>query len=169
MGISFPYPDFSGAWSTAELSSVSVVNRQESNKIGTLGSGWGEKISITHNAELLNIQRVVFTARELQPLLNYQFSLKGAKTQNTFNMGLGDINLNSTCKWEDNRLVISTIFPFQNPKDKTLQRCKVIQTLWLEAPTNAPWEPPLIVETVVEGVLGGLTTTNRTVYNKGYR
>lgn len=164
-----PNPDFSGSWSTAELSSVSIINRQESGKMGSLGSGWGEKISITQNVELLNVQRVVFTARELQPLLNYQFSLKGVTSQNTINMGHGDVNLNSTCKWEDNRLVISTIFPFQNPKDKTNQRCKVIQTLWLETPTNAPWEPPLIVETVVEGVLGGVTTTNRTVYNKGYR
>ncbi len=162
-------PDFSGSWSTTELSTVSVVNRAENGKIASLGSGWGEKISITQKLEFLDVQRVVFTPREQQPLLNFHFSLKGVPTQNIINMGLGDHILNSSCQWEENRLVITTFYPFKHPRDKTMQKCKVVQTLWLENPTFAPWEPPLIVETLVEGVLGGSSIINRTVYNKGYR
>ncbi len=162
-------PDFSGSWSTASLSTVSVINRTDKPQPATLGSGWGEKISIEHRADHLEMERVVFTPREAQPLMNFRYALDGSVTENTINIGRGNMTLFSSTQWQNNKLVITTLFPYQDPVSGKWQKSKMIQTLWLEEPTNQPWEPTLLIETYREGVLGGLSTTNRTVYAKGYR
>ncbi len=167
--VALPNPDFSGSWSTAELQTVSVINRSDKPKVAALGSGWGEKISILQRSDYLDIERVVFNARELQPMVNYRYALNGTSTQNSINTGRSRKPSVSTAKWQENRLVITTTLPYQNPKTGLWQEHKTIQTLWLEDATNAPWEPRLIVETFREGVLGGLNSTNRTAYSKGYR
>jgi arylsulfatase A-like enzyme len=162
-------PDFSGSWSTTELSTVSVINRSDKAKIASLGSGWGEKISIMQRSDYLDIERVVFTPRENQPIVNYRYALNGLSTENNINMGRSMKPLISSTKWQDNKLVITTLFPYQDPKNGAWFQSKMTQTLWLETPTDAPWEPKLIVETYREGVLGGIGSTNQTVYSKGYR
>lgn len=162
-------PDFSGAWSTSVLSTVSVINRVNKPLVPTLGSGWGDKISIKHTPGNLEIERVVFIPRETQPLVGYKFALDGSETQNTINTGRSTEPPVSTTAWEGNRLVITTWYPVQDPKNGDWLKSKVIQTLWLQPPTGTPWEPTLVIETTREGTLGGLTSTNRTVYTKGYR
>jgi arylsulfatase A-like enzyme len=164
-----PNPDFTGSWSTAELSTVSVINRSDKPKLAFLGSGWGEKISILQRSDYLDIERVVFTPRENQPIVNYRYALNGSPTENTINMGRSMKPLISSTKWQDNKLMITTLFPYQDPKTGSWFQSKMTQTLWLETPTVAPWEPTLIVEIYREGVLGGLSSTNRTVYSRGYR
>lgn len=164
-----PNPDFSGSWSTAELQTVSVINRSDKPKVATLGSGWGEKISILQRSDYLDIERVVFNPRELQEMVQYRYALNGTSTENSINTGRSQKPSVSTAKWQDNRLVITTTLPYQNPKNGMWQEHKTIQTLWLEDATNAPWEPKLVVETFRVGVLGGISSTNRTVYSKGYR
>jgi len=162
-------PDFSGSWSTTELSSVSVINRTEKTKVPSLGSGWGDKISIVHRANSLEIERVIFTPREVQPLVRYSYMLDGSQNENLIYLGRGSVPLRSTAFWQENRLVITTLFPYQVPYTGEWRSCKMIQTLWLEQPVAAPWEPTLVVETFREGVLGGRSTMNRTIYSKGYR
>lgn len=162
-------PDFSGAWSTAELSTVSVINRVDKPKTPSLGSGWGEKISILHKSDILEIERVVFIPREMQPLVKYTYALNGTATHHSINMGRSLKPAVSHSEWKENRLVITTLFPYQHPKNGAWLEAKMTQTLWLEVPTSTPWEATLIVETSREGVLGGMSTTNRTVYTKGYR
>lgn len=164
-----PNPDFSGSWSTADLSTVSVINRTDKPKVASLGSGWGDKLSILQRSDYLDIERVVFTPRELQPIINYRYALTGAATENAVSTGRGMKPFVSTTKWQENRLVITTTLPYQNPKNGQWNDYKLVQTLWLEDATNAPWEPRLVVETYREGVLGGLNSTNRTIYSKGYR
>lgn len=164
-----PNPDFSGSWSTAELQTVSVINRSDKPKVAALGSGWGDKISILQRADYLDIERVVFTPRELQETVNYRYALNGTNTENSILTGRSSKPFVSTTKWKNNRLEITTIIPFQNPKNGAWYESKVTQTLWLENGINAPWEPRLVVETFREGVLGGLSSINRTVYSKGYR
>lgn len=164
-----PNPDFTGSWSTAELSTVSVINRSDGAKVASLGSGWGEKIAILQRSDYLEIERVLFTPRELQPLVTYRYGLNGAPSENSINVGRSMKPLVSTTKWQENRLVITTLLPYQDPKSGQWRESKMIQTLWLEAANNPPWEPRLIVETYREGVLGGLSSTNRTAYSKGYR
>ncbi len=162
-------PDFSGSWSTAELQTVSVINRSDKPKVASLGSGWGEKISILQRSDYLDIERVVFNPRELQETVQYRYAMNGTATKNSINTGRSQKPSVSTAKWQENRLVITTTLPYQNPKNGLWKEHKTIQTLWLEDATNAPWEPKLVVETFREGVLGGLSSTNRTVYSKGYR
>ncbi len=164
-----PNPDFTGSWSTADLSTVSVINRSDKPKTASLGSGWGDKISILQRSDYLEIERIVFAPRELQPTVNYRYALNGSSTENNINVGRSMKPLISNTKWQENKLVITTLFPYQNPQNGAWLQSKVIQTLWLETPTDAPWEPKIIVETFREGVLGGLSSTNRTVYAKGYR
>ncbi len=164
-----PSPDFSGSWSTAVLSTVSPIGRVDPPPVPTLGSGWGDKISISHKGNNLEVEKVFFVPRDIQPLIRYRFALDGSKTENKINMGRTGKAPVSTTAWEDNRLVITTVYPFQDPKTRKWLESKVTQTLWLQPATGTPWEPTLVVETTRYGVLGGLTSTNRTVYTKGYR
>lgn len=164
-----PNPDFSGSWSTTDLSTVSVINRSDKPKAASLGSGWGDKISILQRSDDLEIEKVVFAPREVQPIINYRYALNGTATENTINMGRGMKPFVSTAEWLENRLIIKTILPYKNPRNGQWQESKMIQTLWLEDATNAPWEPKLVVETYREGIMEGLSSTNRTIYSKGYR
>lgn len=162
-------PNFSGTWSTKVLHTVSVVNRKEKPKIPDLGSGWGDQISIHQTPKIMEVERVVFIPREIQPLVKYKYALDGSKTENKVDVGRSDIVPTSTTTWEGDRLVITTSYPFQDPMTGNWMQGKSIQTIWLQAAQQTPWENRLIVETTREGVLGGITTRNRTVYVKGYR
>ena len=162
-------PDFSGSWSTTVLQTKSVIGRVELPLVATLGSGWGDKISIQHTADKVEIERVAFTPRELQATVLYHFALNGSVSENEVNMGRSGNTTFSTAVWEGNRLVITTTYPYQDPTTSQWLTSKTIQTLWLQAISSPPWEPSLVVETKREGVLGGLTNITRTVYSKGYR
>lgn len=164
-----PNPNFSGSWSTVSLSSAPPTGRPAPPPVPTLGSGWGDKISIAHTADSLEVERVIFRPREIQPLVKYRFALDGSQTKNVINMGRTGPAPTSTAVWQENRLVITTLYPFQNPETGRWLTSKVIQTLWLQPGRRTPWEPSLVVETTRAGVLGGPPSTNRTVYTKGYR
>ncbi len=164
-----PNPNFSGAWSTAVLSAAPPTGRAAPMPVASLGSGWGDQISVTHSSKLLEIERSFFVPREIQPLVRYRFALDGSETENPINMGRSAPAPISTTKWEGNRLVITTKYLFQNPKTGEWLQQKLVQTMWLQAATRTPFEPSLVVETTRSGVLGGPSSTNRTVYSRGYR
>jgi hypothetical protein len=162
-------PDFSGTWSSVVLDTRSPLITTEKPIVPTLGSGWGDKIDIRQKDDKLIVEKVFFAARDLQPLIRLKYALNGTTTENNVNMEKSDNTTFSTCKWDNNRLVITTTYTFLDPKTKQKQESKVVQTLWLSAATIAPWEPVLIVETNREAVAEGLSSTNRTIYNRGYR
>lgn len=162
-------PDFSGTWSTTILHRVSVINRVEKPLIPSLGSGWGDRISINNTTNQLEVEHVVFVPREIQQLARYKFALDGSISENDILMGRTGKPIASTSVWKNNRLIITSNYPFQDSKSKKWLNSKVTQTLWLQPATRTPWEPTLIVETTREGLLGGLSSTNRTKYTKGYR
>ncbi|UII80628.1 sulfatase-like hydrolase/transferase [Flagellimonas sp. CMM7] len=162
-------PDFSGTWSTTVLHRVSVINRVDEPPVPSLGSGWGDKISIKHVPNQLDVERVVFVPREIQQLVRYHFALDGSKSENNILMGRTGKPIVSTSSWKDDRLIITSSYPFQDSKSGKWLTSKVTQTLWLQPAKGTPWESTLIVETTREGLLGGLSSTNRTVYTKGYR
>lgn len=162
-------PNFSGTWSTEVLHRVSVINRVDKPAVPTLGSGWGDRISIKHMPNLLEVERVVFIPREIQQLVHYRYAMDGTKSENNILMGRSGKPIVSTSKWKENRMIITSLYPFQDSKTGTWHSSKVTQTLWLEPASRTPWEATLIVETTREGLFGGLSSTNRTVYTKGYR
>lgn len=164
-----PNPNFSGSWSTTVLETRSPLGREDVPLVPTLGSGWGDKISIIHTSDEVDIERVVFVPRELQPLVRYKYKLDGTETENEIPTGRAGRAPLSSASWEGNRLILTTIYSFQDPHNNQWLKQKVKQTLWLTAATAPPWEPVLVVETEREGVLGGSSSTNRTVYTRGYR
>ncbi|WP_396590468.1 sulfatase-like hydrolase/transferase [Allomuricauda sp. R78024] len=168
-GFAMKNPDFTGTWSTTVLHRVSVINRVDKPSIPSLGSGWGDKISIKHAPNQLDVERLVFVPREIQQLVRYRFALDGTTSENNILMGRTGKPIVSAASWKDNRLIITSTYPFQDSKSGKWLNSKVTQTLWLHPATGTPWEPTLIVETTREGLLGGLSSTNRTVYTKGYR
>ncbi|MEQ8302700.1 MAG: sulfatase-like hydrolase/transferase [Cyclobacteriaceae bacterium] len=162
-------PDFTGSWSTTVLHRVSVINRIDEPSNPSLGSGWGDKISISQKENDLEVERVVFIPREIQPLMKYKYKLDGSTTEQTINMGRTEKSPTSKAKWDDNRLVVTTDYQYKNPADGKWLTSTMTQTMWLQPPTGTPWEPTLIVETTRGAALGGKPSTNRTVYTKGYR
>jgi len=164
-----PNPDFSGSWSTTILQIRNVIGRVDAAPVPALGSGWGNKISIKQRPEQLEVERVVFMPREIQPHIRYRYALNGSPSENQISMGRTTKPAVSTSKWEDNRLVITTAYNYQHPATGAWQEGKLVQTLWLQSSTVTPFEPTMVVETTRESVNGGLPVTNRTVYVRGYR
>jgi hypothetical protein len=168
-----PNPDFSGAWSTAVLSTAPPTGRPPP-PVPDLGSGWGDEISIVHDTGVhdtgqLTVERVIFVPREMQPLVRYRFALDGSETENAVTLGRTGRPPVSTTAWDGNRLVITTRYPFQDPGNGRSLTHEVTQTLWLQPASGTPFEPSLVVETLRAGALGGPPSTNRTVYSRGYR
>jgi len=163
-----PNPDFSGAWSTSVVSSAPPSIRS-APPVASLGSGWGDRISIGHKANRLEIERIIFGPREMQGAVRYRYALDGSKTENVVLMGRTEPPPTSTTAWEGNRLVITTLYPYPDPEDNRWLTQKVTRTLWLQPAGGSPFEPSLVVETMRGGVLGGPASTNRTVYTRGYR
>ncbi len=164
-----PNPDFSGTWSTKVLHTRSPIGRPEIPVIADLGSGWGNEISIVQKLNLLEIERVFFVPREHQPLVKYKYALDGTITENGINMGRTSKAPTSTTAWERNRLVVTTIYPYQNPGNGKWLNNIVTQTMWLQPAAGTPFESSLIVETTRGAALNGKSSTNRTIYTRGYR
>ena len=164
-----PEPDFTGTWSSAPLVSTPPTGQAPAPPVPTLGSGWGDRISIAHNSDQLQVERVMFLPREVQPPVRYRFALDGSETKNAVTVGRTGPAPTSTASWDENRLILTTRYPFQDPENGQWIASEVTQTVWLQAATSTPWEPELIVETRRGGALGGPPSVNRTVYNRGYR
>jgi len=164
-----PDPDFSGSWSTAPVSSAPPTGGGRSAPVPTLGSGWGDRISIAHRDGVLEVERVVFVPREIQPLVRYRYALDGSDTENPVHTGRSGPPPVSTTAWDGDRLVITTRYRVRDPADGSLVIAEVLQTLWLQPARGTPFEPSLVVETTRGGILGGRSSSNRTVYTRGYR
>jgi hypothetical protein len=164
-----PDPDFSGSWSTAVLSSTPPTGQVGSGAVPTLGSGWGDRISITHDADRLEVERVVFVPREVQPLIRYRYALDGSTAENAVSTGRDGPAPTSTTRWDGNRLVITTTHRFRNPADGSWATSEVVRTLWLQPANDVPFEPSLVVETTRGSALGGPASVDRSVYTRGYR
>jgi hypothetical protein len=156
-------PDFSGTWNQG---ASRYGPRQSRDAHAGLGSGWGKQFTIIQTEDSLTLERIIFTQGDLQPPLRYVYSLKGSETRNTIMMGRGIQEQVSTTSWEGRKLVIKTIFTSQNPVDGKKISCEVTHTLTLLINESLPYWPFLIVETKRGGVLGGPSSTTRTVYSK---
>jgi arylsulfatase len=149
-------PDFSGRW-TSEPSPPGDGQRE---RIGDMGSGWGPNITITQTAERMTVEYMFFARGDMQPPLRFVFALDGSETKNSVMMGRGIQAQTSKTAWEGDKLVITTTYSFGATETGQPLTSEVKQTLALESPTS------LIIETTRSGVLGGPSSTTRTVYKK---
>jgi hypothetical protein len=153
-------PDFSGRWSGAPPPAGDGQRGASREPISDMGSGWGSSITITQTAERMTVEYVFFARGDMQPPLRFVFALDGAETKNSVMMGRGIQAQTSKTAWEGEKLVITTTHSFAHPETGQPLTSEVKQTLALESPTS------LIIETTRSGVLGGPSSTTRTVYRK---
>jgi len=141
-------PDFAGRWTV------------EPDTAGDLGSGWGSSITITQDANRLVVEYAFFEPREMQPPLSFVYALDGSETTASVMLGRGIQTQTSSARWDGASFVITTRHPFENPVTDEPMTSVVRRTISLESPTS------LIVVTERQGVLGGPSSTTRTVYRK---
>jgi hypothetical protein len=166
-------PDFSGRWS---LDSAAVAQRATASDSAAraqraggaygarpdaeMGSGWGRTITITQNQSRLTVEYEFLTLYDLQPPFRFAYALDGSETADTVNLGLGPQAQRSRTAWQGDTLVITTVQTFSHPDDGRHVPYEVKRRLTLLSPGS------LLVESVIDGVLGGPSTTTRTVYRK---
>jgi arylsulfatase len=158
-------PDFSGRWAaeppapTPSARDVAAGTRPPAKV--DLGSGWGRAITITQDDRTFVVEWPFFSTYDLQPPLRFVYALDGSETVNTVMMGRGLQKQRGRATWNGTSLVLITTHSFPDPNAGRPVESEVRQTLTLESPTS------LVVETVRAGVLGGPSSTSRTVYAKG--
>ena len=153
-------PDFSGRWTIEPEAAPPSSSGRGGASAGNMGSGWGSNITITQDATRLTVEYAVFVRGDMQPPLKFVFALDGSETKNSVMMGRGIQAQTSKAAWEGDKLVITTEHSFENPANGQPMTTKVKQSLTLESPTS------LLIETTRSGVLGGPSTTTRTIYKK---
>jgi hypothetical protein len=156
-------PDFSGRWTAVPPSSPAAGDRGASGAAaaGTMGSGWGATLTIEQNASTLVVERAQFSQYDMQPPLRLTYTLDGAESRNTINMGRGPQALVSKAAWQGSSLVITTSFRFSNPRTGTAEASDLTQVLSLDTSGS------LVVTTTLGAALGGEASTTSTVYKKG--
>jgi len=157
-------PNFTGAWTVSELPATPATGGNGPSV--SLGSGWGESFTLIQDSGMLTVERVLYRPRDYQPTMKLRYALDGSESRNTIMMGRGSQVPVSTAAWESDKLVITTVHTIPDIEDGGTVRCEVTQTLSLEPPRQAVGESSLMVETTRCGVLGGLLSTTRTVYNR---
>jgi hypothetical protein len=125
-----------------------------------MGSGWGSTITIAQDGNTLSVEYAFFARGDMQPPLRYVYALDGSETKNSVMMGRGIQVQLSKAMWDGEKLVITTWHNFANPENGQPMTSEVRRTLSLESATA------LVIETVRSGVLGGPSSTTRTVYRK---
>jgi hypothetical protein len=125
-----------------------------------MGSGWSTTIAITQDARQLVIESIVYTRSDLQPQPRFVYALDGSETRNTAMIGRGMQVQSSRAVWQGASLRITTAHTLPDPSTGKPLTMDVTQTLSLESPTR------LVVDVTRAGVLGGPSSTTRTVYTK---
>jgi hypothetical protein len=148
-------PDFSGEWTQTR-----PEGGGRGGPRGDMGSGWGPALAITQDAATLTVQYDVFVRGDLQPPLRFRYALDGSASRNAVMMGRGIQERTSTATWQGDTLAITTVFEPDEPDVPAGARVELRRRLWLEGPAA------LVVEATRTGVLGGPTTTTRTVYGR---
>lgn len=130
-----------------------------------MGSGWAADIIIDQDADWLTVECLIFSSGDLQPPLKYRYALDGSSHVNRILMGYGIQEFPSRASWVGDKLVISTTYQLLDPQTGRNVSTRTTQTLSLRSsPLVLP--PSLVVEWTIEGVLGGPSSTTRTVYTR---
>lgn len=156
--------DFTGQWTleppAIELTPAVPGTPAGAAAPGDMGSGWGSTITITQDANRLTVEYPFFSRYELQPPLTFTYALDGAETRNSVMMGRGEQVESSRTHWDGQALIIVTTYEVHDRAVGKPFTAELTRTLRLESPTT------LIVEATRSGVLGGPSSTTRSIYRK---
>jgi hypothetical protein len=155
-------PDFSGQW-VAEPSPAPAPPTQGKPgppPRGDMGGGWGSPLTITQDQSKLIVQHRVFSNYDLQPPLRFVYALDGSESRNTIMPGHDSQTRISRATWDGQVLRVVTQYPGIDPSNGKPFTTEVTTRVSLQSPTE------LVVESTRGGVLGGKTTTARTVYRR---
>lgn len=145
--------DFSGQWTAPPAAGKPDAR-------GDMGSGFGSPIAISQDAQQLVIEQTLFSRYDLQPPVRYAFALDGSASTNAVMIGHARQVRTSRAAWDGAALRITTTYPAIDPGSGKPFTADVTYRLSLESPTT------LVIEAARTGVLGGLPTRTRTVYQK---
>ena len=157
--------DFSGRW-TLDAPAIATTAAVPGTPAaaaapGDLGSGWGSAITIAQEATRLNVEYAFFSRYDAQPPLTFSYPLDGSEGRNTIMMGRGEQTESSRTQWIGSTLVITTRHRVDTGiAGRQPLSVNVTRKLSLESPTT------MIVEVTREGILGGPSSTTRSVYRK---
>jgi len=156
--------DFSGRW-TLDAPAIATTPAVPGTPAaaaapGDMGSGWGPTITIAQDAKRLRVDYDVFSRYDLQPPLTFAYPLDGSEGQNTVAMGRGEQIESSHARWSGQTLIIVTTSQIVDRSAGKPFTAEVTRKLSLDSPTT------LVVEVTRTGVLGGPTSTTRSVYRK---
>jgi hypothetical protein len=158
-------PDLSGEW-TVEVDTPEPAagargrGRGRGPRVGDMGSGWSDTLTVTQDAARLTVEYVFFSRGDLQPPLRFVYALDGSTSTNTVMMGRGMQEQQARAAWDGSTLVLTETHAFRDPETGRDVPVQVVRRLTLEAPDR------LVLEVAREGVLGGPATSTRTVYRK---
>ena len=157
--------DFSGRW-TLEAPAIATTpavpgTPAAAAQPGDMGSGWGSTITVAQDAKRLSVEYAFFSRYDLQPPLTFVYPLDGSEGRNAVSMGRGEQIELSRARWEGQALTITTTSRVADPGVAKPFTVELTRKLWLESPTT------MIVEVTRAGVLGGPSSTTRSVYRKG--
>jgi hypothetical protein len=125
-----------------------------------MGSGWGTTITIAQDSTQLAIEYVQFSRYDLQPPIRLIYALDGSESKNTVMISHAPQVQRSRVRWDGAALVITTQHTLIDPASGKPVTAEVTQRVSLQSPAT------LVVDVTRAGVLGGQSTTTRTVYRK---
>lgn len=157
-------PDFTGAWTRVPDSATArptvATTGDAAFRRGDMGSGWGSPLTMTQRTDSLILQYSFFSAYDLQPPVRLAYALDGSESRNAVMFGHAESVQRSRVSWAGSTLVINTRHPLPGFADGRDGAADVRHAMTLEGPKT------LVVESTRLGVLGGPSTTTRTVYTR---
>jgi hypothetical protein len=118
-------------------------------------------VTIAQDTKQLTVEYPAFSRYDLQPPVKSIFPLDGSGGRNTMMMGRGEQVESSRARWDGRTLIIVTAILVSDRAVGKPFAADLTRKLYLESAST------LIVEVTRAGVLGGPSSTTRSVYRKG--
>jgi hypothetical protein len=154
-------PTFAGDWVRNDSATRTISTAGDARfPRGDMSSGWGATLTIRERTDSVIVEYDFFSAYDLQPRVRLAYAADGSESLNSIMIGHANSVQRARLSWQGNSLVIATMHAGPKGADGRPTSFEVRQALSLDATGT------LIVETTRNGVLGGPTTTTRTLYSK---
>jgi hypothetical protein len=152
--------DFSGHW-------TATVGGGPGGGSESAESGWGSEFTLMQRADSLMVERMFFSPGDLQPPLRFRYALDGSETRNVVMVGRGMQAQIASARWQGESLVIVVRHVDPSADEGRGVTAEVRHVLSYEPTFREAHPPVLVIETTRQGILGGRSSTTRTVYTRG--